>query len=157
MHHFVHFLSRERKRTKRKRPCYAALRAALCFSKWAGVVELAGAQTATTPLSPSSAMLGASQRGAGQNQLDCQPFRGGRLRLSSMSTTSEKIFGYAEKNLAQKFEKLNIQYPIMNKEPPHVQVRFTTIFKSPYYVHIYLRCLTRVAFQVNLIYRSLSL
>ena len=76
MWHFVHFLSRERKRTKRKRPCYAALRAALRFSKRAGVVKLAGAQTVTTPFSPPSAMLGASQRGAGQNHLDCQLFYG---------------------------------------------------------------------------------
>ena len=68
IHHFVHFLSRER-----KHPCDAILRASLCFSNRAGVVELANAQTATTPFSPSSAMLGASQRGPGQNQKTIKP------------------------------------------------------------------------------------
>jgi hypothetical protein len=49
MPQLVHFLSRERKRTKRKRPCIAALRAALRFSKVAGAVKLANAQTVTAP------------------------------------------------------------------------------------------------------------
>jgi hypothetical protein len=66
--HFVHFLSRGRKRTKRKRPCYAALRAALCFSNRAVAVELANAQTATAPFHSILRCSARHKGGLGQNQ-----------------------------------------------------------------------------------------
>jgi hypothetical protein len=73
MKHFVHFLWRQRKRTKRKRPCYAALRAALCFSKRAGVVELATLKQLQLLFRPLLRCSARHKGEAGQNQLDCQP------------------------------------------------------------------------------------